>query len=228
MRPSLCIVVPVLNEIDLLERRLRALAPLRERGARVVVVDGGSSDASLYIARRHADLAIVSPRGRASQMNAGAAACPADIYLFLHADTALPPEADKVISRAMRAGSLWGRFDVCIGSSDRRLLWIGAAMNLYSRLTGVCTGAHALFVHHEAFTRVGGFPEIELLEDIAMCRDLKRFGRPACLRDIVITSPRQWETAGVLHTLFVSGILRLAFFLGVSPARLANVYRYGR
>lgn len=226
MRPALCIIVPVLNEAETLEVRLRALQPLRERGARLVVVDGGSEDSTLDIAREHADLAFVAPRGRASQMNAGAAACPADVLLFLHADTQLPALADVAVLRAMKGRELWGRFDVRLDSSRLLLRWVGAAMNLRSRLTGVCTGDQAMFINHEVFVKVGGFPEIALMEDIAMCRDLRRFSRPVCLRITVVTSARRWETNGVVRTILLMWRLRAAFFLGADPNRLAVRYGY--
>lgn len=226
MKPALCIVVPVLDEAASLTERLGALEPLRRRGARVVVVDGGSADDTFAIAREHADLALVAPRGRASQMNAGAAACPADVLLFLHADTALPADADHVIHRAISSGRAWGRFDVHIDSSRSILRAVGSAMNLRSRWSGIATGDQALFVQHELFWRVGGYPELPLMEDIAICRLLKRHGHPACLRERVTTSARRWERHGVWRTVFLMWRLRAAYFLGADPRRLAVRYGY--
>lgn len=119
MRPALCIVIPVLDEAATLATFLQSLRPLRQRGARVVVVDGGSQDDTLNIARAHADLALLGPRGRAAQMNTGAAACPADVLLFLHADTQLPPNADQLVRRATLGPFAWGRFDVRIEGRSR-------------------------------------------------------------------------------------------------------------
>lgn len=226
MRPALCVIVPVLDEADTLESRLRALRPLRERGAKLVVVDGGSADGTLAIARRHADVAFQAPRGRASQMNAGAAACPADVLLFLHADTQLPPHADLAVLRAVRGRRAWGRFDVRLDSPRLALRLVGAMMNLRSRLTGVCTGDQALFVDHETFVRAGGFPDIALMEDIALCRALKRSGSPICLRDVAVTSARRWERHGVLRTILLMWRLRAAFFFGADPDDLAIRYGY--
>jgi rSAM/selenodomain-associated transferase 2 len=226
MRPALCVIVPVLDEADTLESRLRALRPLRERGAKLVVVDGGSADETLAIARRHADVAFQAPRGRAAQMNAGAAACPADVLLFLHADTQLPPHADLAVLRAARGRRAWGRFDVRLDSPRPVLRLVGAMMNLRSRLTGVCTGDQALFVDHETFVRAGGFPDIALMEDIAICRALKRSGSPICLRDVAVTSARRWERHGVLRTILLMWRLRAAFFFGADPDDLAIRYGY--
>lgn len=226
MRPALCIVLPVLDEALTLAERLRTLEGLRRRGARVVVVDGGSQDDTLAIARQHADLALLAPRGRASQMNAGAAACPADVLLFLHADTVLPENADVLVRRATLGAFAWGRFDVRIASPRRLLGAVGTLMNLRSRWTGIATGDQALFVRHDLFQRVGGFPDLPLMEDIAICRVLKRQGRPACLREKVVTSARRWERHGVWRTIFLMWRLRAAYFFGADPRELAIQYGY--
>ena len=179
MRPALCIVVPVLDEARTLASRLQALQPFRQRGARLVVADGGSDDDTLEIAKAHADLALLAPRGRAAQMNAGAAACPADVLLFLHADTTLPENADVLVRRATLGPFAWGRFDVRIDSPRPLLRVVSALMNLRSRWTGIATGDQALFVRHDLFRRIGGFPDLPLMEDIAISRTLKAQGPPS-------------------------------------------------
>lgn len=226
MRPALCIVLPVLDEAATLAGRLRALEGLRRRGARVVVVDGGSEDDTLAIARAHADLALLAPRGRASQMNAGAAACPADVLLFLHADTTLPDNADLLVRRATLSPFAWGRFDVRIASPRPLLGLVGALMNLRSRWSGIATGDQAIFVRHDLFQRVGGFPDLPLMEDIAICRLLKQHGRPACLREKVTTSSRRWDRHGAWRTIFLMWRLRAAYFFGADPRELAIQYGY--
>ena len=226
MRPALCIVVPVLDEAPTLAPRLQALQTYRQRGARVVVVDGGSQDDTLEIARQHADLALLAPRGRAAQMNAGAAACPADVLLFLHADTVLPEHADVLVRRATLGPFFWGRFDVRIDSPRPLLRVVSTMMNLRSRWTGIATGDQALFVRHDLFRQVGGFPELPLMEDIAISRALKRHGPPACLRERVTTSARRWERHGVWRTIFLMWRLRAAYFFGADPRQLAIQYGY--
>jgi rSAM/selenodomain-associated transferase 2 len=226
MRPALCIVVPVLNEAQSLAPRLLELQKFRRRGAHLVVVDGGSDDDTLAIARTHADLAFVAPRGRAAQMNAGAAACPADTLLFVHADTCLPDESDTLVACATSGRCAWGRFDVRIDSPRLALQLVQGAMNLRSRWTGIATGDQAMFVRHDLFRAVGGFPDIPLMEDIAISRMLLRHGPPACLREHVITSARRWEHHGVLRTILLMWRLRAAYFLGADPARLALKYGY--
>jgi rSAM/selenodomain-associated transferase 2 len=226
MRPVLCIVIPVLDEAQTLAPRLQALQGFRRRGARVVVVDGGSQDETLAIARAHADLALLAPRGRAAQMNAGAAACPADVLLFLHADTELPDNADLLVRRATLRPLAWGRFDVRIGSSRPLLRLVAAMMNRRSRWTGIATGDQALFVRHDLFRRIGGFPDLPLMEDVAISRLLKRHGPPACLRERVTTSARRWERDGVWRTILLMWRLRAEYFLGADPGQLAIRYGY--
>ena len=225
MNPALCIVVPVLDEAPNLAACLGALQPLRQRGARVVVVDGGSSDDSLAIARDLADLAFVGPRGRARQMNAGAAACCGELLLFLHADTRLPHDADALVRRAMQGQRRWGRFDVAIDSPLPVMRVVEALMNLRSRWTGIATGDQAIFVRKDLFEQIGGFPDQPLMEDVALSTRLKRHGSPACMRERVTTSARRWERHGPWRTIVLMWRLRAAYFLGADPSKLA--LRYG-
>jgi len=228
MKHSLCIVVPVLDEADRLTPWLAKLQLLRRRGVRLIVVDGGSSDASLDIARVYADIAFQAPRGRAAQMNAGAAACRSEVLLFLHADAELPEGADRMILHAVAQGRHWGRFDVEIGASRATLRMVATLMNLRSRLTGIATGDQAMFIRRDLFETVGGFPEIPLMEDIAISRMLKRRGRPVCLRAKVVTSARRWNRNGTWTTIFLMWRLRAAFYLGANPTRLARRYGHAR
>ena len=212
--------MPTLNEAARIGAALEALAPLRAHGHEVIVVDGGSDDATVDLARPLADRVLTSARGRALQMNAGARAARGEALLFLHADTQLPARADELILRAL-ARSAWGRFDVEIESRHPLLKVVAAAMNLRSRLSGIATGDQAIFVRRDAFP---GFPQIALMEDIALSRVLKRRGRPACLRERARTSGRRWEARGVLRTIFLMWRLRLLYALGVAPQRLAREY----
>jgi rSAM/selenodomain-associated transferase 2 len=217
---KLSIVIPVLNEAGQIRGSLEALSALRRRGHEVIVVDGGSSDATAQLAARGCDRVVSSRRGRGLQMNAGAARASGEGLLFVHADTRLPPEADRLVCEALQH-RLWGRFDVHIVGRHPLLGVVGWAMNLRSRLTGVATGDQAIFVRRESFV---GFPEIALMEDIAFSRRMKRLGAPACLRSRVQTSGRRWESRGVLRTIVLMWRLRLLYFLGAPPERLARLY----
>jgi rSAM/selenodomain-associated transferase 2 len=225
---ALSIIMPVLDEASGIADALDALADLRRRGAEIIVVDGGSRDATMERARSGADQILPSPRGRALQMNAGAAVASGDVLLFLHADTRLPHDADQLVRDGLaRTSRSWGRFDVTIAGRSPMLALIAAMMNLRSRLTGIVTGDQAIFVRTDAFRAAGGFPAIPLMEDVALSKALKRIGHPLCLRARVITSGRRWETRGVARTILLMWRLRLAYFLGADPARLARQYGYG-
>ena len=222
----LSVIVPALDEAPAIGATLEALAPMRARGAEVLVVDGGSRDATREIAASLCDRVLQAPRGRAVQMNAGARESRGAALLFVHADTRLPAGAFDAIQRALGAGSAWGRFDVAIEGRSPLLAVVACAMNLRSRATGIATGDQAIFVRREAFERAGGFPAIALMEDIALCKALKRIARPACLPERALTSGRRWERDGVLATIALMWRLRLAYALGADPQRLAR--RYGR
>jgi rSAM/selenodomain-associated transferase 2 len=192
---SIRIVIPVLNEGAALTERLKALQGLRACGAELVVVDGGSTDDSWARARPWVDWLLSSPRGRAAQMNAGAApilGSHPQALLFLHADTQLPDDALSAISQALRSHA-WGRFDVRLDAKDARLRIVEGMMNLRSRYSGIATGDQAIFVSTDAFRAVRGFPEQPLMEDIELSKRLLRVSRPACLHQRVITSARKWE-----------------------------------
>jgi rSAM/selenodomain-associated transferase 2 len=225
---ALSIIVPALNEAEGIAEALSALEPLRVRGAEVIAVDGGSEDGTADLAGPLCDRVLIAPRGRAAQMNAGAAVARGGVLLFLHADTRLPVDADRlVLSGLAYEACEWGRFDVRIAGRHPLLPLAARLMNLRSRLTAIATGDQALFVDRQAFVAVGGFPNIQLMEDIALSRRLKRRGRPLCLSTPVVTSGRRWETHGVFYTILLMWRLRLAYFLGADPAQLARIYGYG-
>jgi rSAM/selenodomain-associated transferase 2 len=219
----LTIVMPVLDEAAIIAGALQALAPLRARGAEIIVVDGGSRDGTPRLAERLADRVIAGPRGRGAPLNAGVAAGSGAMLLFLHADTTLPEAADRLIDAAL-CHRAWGRFDIRIAGRHPLLAIVARMVNLRSRATGVATGDQAIFVSREAFLAVGGFPDLPLMEDIAMSRRLKRLCRPSCIATPVVTSGRRWEQNGVLRTIVLMWWLRLAYYVGVEPARLAKRY----
>ena len=225
----LSIIIPVLDEGDTIGKHLSALQPLRQSGVEVIVVDGGSSDATRALARPLSDLTLSASRGRASQMNAGAQQAKGEYFLFLHSDTLLPEHAPERISEALiRSERVWGRFDVRFDSPLRILRVVAFMMNRRSRWTGIATGDQAMFVRRQAFERVGGFPDIALMEDIALSKSLKRLSPPVCLRARVTTSGRRWETNGALRTILLMWRLRAAYFLNADPSRLAERYRHAR
>jgi rSAM/selenodomain-associated transferase 2 len=225
----LSIIVPVLDEEAGIAATLQALSALRARGAEVIVADGASHDRTVALARPLCDRLIVAARGRATQMNAGASAARGEILLFLHADTRLPEDADRLIMDGLeRSGRTWGRFDVRIEGHHPLFPVIAAMMNLRSRLTGIATGDQAIFVATAAFAAIGGYPDIPLMEDIVLSRRLKRLSRPLCVSARALTSGRRWAQDGVMRTILTMWRLRLAFFFGVAPSKLAARYGHGR
>jgi rSAM/selenodomain-associated transferase 2 len=221
----LSIIIPCLDEQEGIAATLAALAPLRARGAEVIVADGGSRDDTAARATPLADLVITAPRGRARQMNAGAMRARGEILLFLHADSLLPDAADLLIVDGLkRSRRGWGRFDVAIAGRHPLLRVVERLMNLRSRLTGIATGDQAIFVTRSLFTAAGDYPDIALMEDVALSKRLKRFGPPLCLNHRLTTSGRRWEKHGVLRTIVRMWLLRLAYWLGADPAKLAVRY----
>ncbi|MBV9109823.1 MAG: TIGR04283 family arsenosugar biosynthesis glycosyltransferase [Gemmatimonadetes bacterium] len=226
MPPPLSIVIPTLNEAAGVEATLAALQPLRARGCEVIVADGGSTDGTPELAHPHADRVVMSERGRARQQNAGAAAATGDVLLLLHADTRLPDGADEMVLDGLRrSGRGWGRFDVRLTGRHPMLRVIERMIGLRSRISGIATGDQAIFVRRDWFDRAGRFPDIPLMEDVALSKALKRLGPPLCLRAAVTTSSRRWESRGIARTIVLMWRLRLAYALGADPAELAERYR---
>ena len=241
--PVVSIIIPALNEAAGIEAALQSLQAWRRNddgAVEVIVADGGSGDATRRLAVALADQVIEAPRGRARQMNAGAAAACGDALLFLHADTFLPEAAPRAVvaalsgaetlaatvsGRGLASKIAWGRFDVNITGAHPMLRVVAACMNLRSRITGIATGDQAIFMTRAAFDAAGGFPDQPLMEDIDMSRRLKGLAPPVCLRAKAITSGRRWEARGVWRTIFLMWRLRLAYYFGAAPEYLAARYR---
>ncbi len=227
-KTKISVIIPVLNEAEVIRESLLALQSFRAEGHEVIVVDGGSRDGTALISRPLADWVVSSQQGRSRQMNAGAEIAKGDILLFLHGDTFLPKDATKHILYGLgNKGRSWGRFDVRLSGIHPILRIIEFLMNWRSRISGIATGDQAIFVKRDLFEAIGGFAEIDLMEDIALCKRLKKYGRPLCLRKPVITSSRRWEEKGMIRTIFLMWFLRLAYFLKANPNRLAKLYYPG-
>ena len=222
----LSIIVPVLNEALALPALLERLLPLTRHGCEVLFVDGGSTDDSVAMIECAGFAVVNSPRGRAMQMNAGAARANGQILLFLHADTELPLGAVDCVNQALSSGlHRWGRFDVCITGRHWMLRIVGHMMNLRSRWTGIATGDQAMFVTRADFDAVGRFPDQPLMEDIELSKRLRSLSRPACIDRCVTTSGRRWETRGVWQTIFLMWRLRWDYWRGIPVEHLARAYQ---
>ena len=220
--PHISVIVPVLDEAEEIEATLRSAR--EPEVLEILVVDGGSRDGTVELVAAHGDTVITAPRGRASQMNAGARAARGGVLLFLHGDTRLPGGFGRAILDAVSDGAIGGRFDVDLRGRHWFLPWIAAGMNVRSRLTGISTGDQAIFITRRKFFDLGGFPDIPLMEDVWLSWRLRRAGRTVPLRLRVSTSGRRWEAHGVARTTLLMWRLRLAYALGASPAVLARRY----
>ncbi|MBI3897738.1 MAG: TIGR04283 family arsenosugar biosynthesis glycosyltransferase [Gammaproteobacteria bacterium] len=228
--PSLAVIVPVLHEPDIGAQLNRTCA---QSANEIIVVHAGDTATTEQLhnwQQTNANTApririLQAPRGRALQMNAGAAATQADVLLFLHADTILPDAALAQVRAAIVDGAIWGRFDVRLSGTHLGFRWIERCMNSRSAWTGIVTGDQALFVRRDAFVMLGGFAPIALMEDIELSARLKGIDWPYRLRSPVVTSSRRWQQNGILRTVLKMWALRALYACGVSPARLAQWYK---
>jgi rSAM/selenodomain-associated transferase 2 len=221
---KISIIIPALNEATNLPQLLSQLAPLRQRGAQLIIADGGSTDGS---PEQLADLAqwLSAPRGRARQMNAGAAQATGEVLWFVHADSQLPEQADGLIAGALACGQhCWGRFDLRISGRPWLLKVVAQLINWRSRLTGIATGDQGIFVLRSTFESIGGFAELPLMEDVELTSRLSKISQPACIRERLTTSGRRWESRGLWQTIFLMWRLRWAYWRGVPIEQIAKAY----
>jgi rSAM/selenodomain-associated transferase 2 len=223
MIPSISVIIPVLNEEATILNVLESVKRLQPE--EIIVVDGESSDRTRELAASTAVAVVTTARGRGRQMNEGAKAATGDALLFLHADTRLPASALEDIRKALADPRVvGGRFDILLDGEGWMFNIIGAMITLRSRLSRVATGDQAIFVRREVFKKIGGYPDIPLMEDVVFSRALKRAGKVACLKSRVVTSARRWEVEGVWRTIFKMWALKLLYLLGISPVRLKKFY----
>jgi len=227
------VIIPALDEEASIASTIRSC-----RGAgpgEVIVVDGGSRDRTVEIARARADAVIAAPRGRAAQMNAGAAAARGEVLLFLHADTLLPGGSLPAVLGALKdPGVIGGAFRVRLAASPDAGRYVRAMLGITGWMIGArgavsrsYSGDQAIFVRAEAFRAVGGYPEIPLMEDVELSRRMRRAGKTVLLPLRVESSGRRWEAWGPLKTVLFMWRLRIGYLLGRAPARCAEAYRRG-
>jgi rSAM/selenodomain-associated transferase 2 len=221
------VIIPALNEERSIAASLQSIIPLQPH--EIIIVDGGSMDRTVATCREFGIGVLASARGRAAQMNLGARHATGDALLFVHADTRLPLSALDDIRRALADSRIvGGRFDVSLEGKHWMLKMIGAMISLRSRLSRVATGDQAIFVRRQIFAELGGYPDLALMEDVALSRALKRRGRLACLRSRVVSSARRWEAEGLWRTIFKMWMLKSLYLLGISPLRLKRYYSDAR
>ncbi len=224
MAPPVSVIIPALNEEADIGACLASLSPLRAAGGEIIVADGGSTDATGSVAGAHGAVMLTATRGRASQMNAGAARAKGELLVFLHADSRLTDAACTSLL-ATRPADTWGRLDLQFDEPAFRFRLLGWMIRQRSRITGIATGDQGIFVSRVLFERAGGYPAIPLMEDVALSKILRRMQRPLCLHARIITSARRWRERGYLRTILLMWRLRLGYFFGENVQRLAARYR---
>ena len=224
MQKIISIIIPTINEAPNIEQYLNRLQPLRQHGHEIILVDGGSSDDTVSIAKPLCDKTLTSQPSRSIQMNAGARIASGCCLVFLHADTVLPDDFLELFSEINSIENIWGRFDIRLSGDYWFFRVIETCMNYRSRLSGIATGDQAIFIGTELFSRVAGYPKIALMEDIAISKLLINFSKPICISERVVSSSRRWEKHGIIKTIIKMWLMRLLFFFNYDTNRLAKHY----
>jgi rSAM/selenodomain-associated transferase 2 len=221
------VIIPALNEANAIKNVLLHLKSYPE--LEVIVVDGGSEDKTVAIAESLGCKVLNSPRGRAIQMNAGAAISTGNILLFLHSDTILPTNFPPMIVEAFqKPGIVGGAFELSIDAKIRGIRLVEMMVNLRSHCFSLPYGDQAIFIKAEIFNKIGGFPIQPIMEDFVLIRQLRTIGKIAIISKPVITSGRRWQQLGIIKTTVINQLMILGYYLGVSPEKLAAFYRKNR
>ncbi|MGS2724517.1 TIGR04283 family arsenosugar biosynthesis glycosyltransferase [Porticoccus sp. GXU_MW_L64] len=221
---KLSIIIPTLNEAELIEATLKPLQGLRAEGVEIIVADGGSNDGTAQLAQSLVDTVWLSDPGRARQMNAGAMIASGDYLLFLHADTQLPEDFPQCWQKIQQYRPLWGFFPVRLNDTRPTLKMVSLFMNLRSRITSIATGDQCIYVQRQLFDEQGGYADIPLMEDVELTSRLRQRKRARLVSSPVTTSSRRWQRNGVWRTIWLMWRLRWRYFCGADPQELAKQY----
>ena len=217
------IIIPVLNEAEEIESRLESIQFFRKNGHEIILADGGSTDGTINLAKPYVDSIVSSQVGRAAQMNAGALNANGNNLFFLHIDSILPEEICDELS-LFDSQNIWGFCRIRLSGKHCLFRLIETMMNLRSRITFIATGDQGLIISKVLFEKIGGYPSIDLMEDVEICKCLKRLSNPVVINSEIETSSRRWEERGIIKTIILMWYLRLLYFFGVSPKRLVKIY----
>lgn len=221
---SISVIIPTLNEAKTLAIALRTIQPAID--TEVIVVDGGSSDATVQIAKSLGASVISTIANRSRQMNAGAEAARGSILLFLHADTHLPKDFDSLIRQTLqRSAVVAGAFELKIDGKAFGLRVVEWGVKVRSHWCQMPYGDQAIFLKSSVFEAMGGFPDLPIMEDFELIRRLKQKGRIAIAPAEVVTSARRWQKLNIFRTTLINQLIILGYLLKVPPARLASWYR---
>ena len=226
------LIVPLYNEASQAEELVQHLLTIDGIAERILVDasnQAGSKQVIQHLAKKYQDdpsfKIVDAPQpGRSLQMNYGASLATQKVLLFLHCDTRLPPNTADLVIKSLDAHHQWGRFDIQLDRSQWPFRLIGAMINLRSRVRNLATGDQAIFIAADLFKATHGYPEIPLMEDIALSKTLNQHSPPSLITTPVITSARRWEKSGIVRTILLMWKLRLLFWLGHTPERLAAMY----
>ncbi len=222
---NISVIIPSLNEAENITETVRSIGPDTE----VIVVDGGSTDSTVTVAKELGANVISSEQGRGTQMDTGAGVSTGDVLLFLHADTALPPSWQELVNEALeQPGAIGGAFQLYIDSGRRALSIVAAGANLRARLLGLIYGDQAIFAKRSAFFAAGGFAKLPLMEDVYCVKKLRKLGRIVLVDASVSTSARRWAGESILRTTLRNWLLVSLYFVGISPAKLHKRYYQNR
>lgn len=221
----LSVIIPVLNESGNIEETLKSLQPLMDEGHEVIIVDGGSCDDTILKCKKYTANILVSKKGRAIQMNYGAASASNNVLVFLHADILVPSNFSQIITQAIAyKNKQWGFFRVKLSSDNILLKIVSYFMNARSCLTSIATGDQTIFVTKSLFNKINGFENIALMEDIEISKNLKQHTKPYCAKSYITASSRKWKQEGVIRTILLMWKIRLFYFFGVSTDDLVKMY----
>ena len=224
MTPSLSIIIPTLNEAIVIATTLARLAANKD--CEVIVVDGGSSDATLALAEKAGCITMAASGGRGRQMNHGAARAAAEVLLFLHADTLLPDNFPQLVRAAVaRPHFAAGAFSLAINSPAKGLAFIAGMANLRSRLLQMPYGDQAFFTTKKIFSAIDGFAEIAIMEDFIFMKKARQRGKIVILPQCAITSARRWQNMGIVRTTMINQLIIIGYTIGIPTTTLAGWYR---
>ena len=224
---QLSVIIPTLNEADHIKKTLSPLQIFRDQGLEIILVDGGSTDGTCGMVVPWVDRVASQSGGRGAQLGLGAALASGVWLLFLHADTRISSDALQHLLEAIQNQPhlSWGRFHIMLSGQGLIFRVIEFLINLRSSVTRICTGDQGMFVKRQVFESVGGFPEWPILEDVELSQRLRKVSAPVMIKTSIVTSSRRWETRGVVKTILIMWLIRLGFWIGMSPVRLHRWYR---
>ena len=220
-RLSICI--PTYNEASTISTLLQQLKVL---DCEIIIADGGSQDDTVNLAKAFSVTVLQGAKGRAAQMALAAAHASGDVLWFVHADSRFESNLSRQIQPLLNLSPIqWGRFDVRLDAQGMMFRIIETMINWRSKVTQVATGDQGIFVHRLLYQQLGGFAPIALMEDVELCKRLRKVSPIVCISSPIITSARRWQQKGIWRTILLMWFLRAAYFIGINPSRLVRWYR---